>query len=185
MQDSTGTNASNTTSASGKHKVMDQETLDFALRIFQLVRAGDAATLTPLLDRGVPPNLRNEKGDSLLMLACYHGHFDAAKALLEHGADPELHNDQGQTPLAGAAYQGDLRVVQLLLDHGANVEGAAPGGKTALMLAAMFNRTAVLDLLIERGANILARDASGLTALDAARIMGANDTAARLARSMQ
>ncbi len=163
-------------------KVLDQETLEFAQRIFEFVRSGDAARLGPLLDQGLPANLCNQKGDNLLMLASYHGHVDTAKLLLQHGADPEMYNDHGQTPIAGAAYKGDLRMVELLLNHGANVEGAAPGRKTALMLAAMFNRTAIVDLLLARGANIDARDANGLSALDAARIMGAPDTPTQLAR---
>src|SRR4051812_37176798 len=55
--------------------------------MFDFARSGDATTLARLLDLGVPANLRNEKGDTLLMLACYHGHADAARVLLEHGAD--------------------------------------------------------------------------------------------------
>jgi hypothetical protein len=164
------------------NKVPDEETIEYAQKIFHLVRIGDAETLGPLLAKGLPANLCNHKGDSLLMLASYHGHADAARALLEHGADPEMRNDHGQTPIAGAAYKGDLAMVRLLLEHGADVEGAAPDGKTALMLAAMFNRTEVVDLLLAHGANIDARDAGGLTALAAAQAMGAQDTAAQLAR---
>ena len=40
-----------------------------------------------LLASGLPANLRNHKGDTLLMLASYHGHLDAVRVLLEHGAD--------------------------------------------------------------------------------------------------
>ena len=118
----------------------DDETLDFAYEVFQLARKGDATMLSSLLDKGLTPNLRNHKGDSLLMLASYHGHLDAVQVLLEHKADPEIRNDNGQKPIAGAAYKGDLAMVQLLLEHGADVEGTTPGGKTALMMAAMFNR---------------------------------------------
>lgn len=163
---------------------LDEETLAFAQKLFQLARLGDAEILGPLLARGVPANLCNHKGDSLLMLASYHGHLDAAKLLLQHGADPEIRNDMGQTPIAGAAYKGDLGMVQLLLGHGADVEGATPDGKTALMLAAMFNRVEVVDLLLARGADMAARNAAGMSALDAANAMGAADTAAQLGRLM-
>jgi ankyrin repeat protein len=166
-------------------KTMDAETLEFAQRIFQLVRTGDAETLGPLLAQGLPANLCNHKGDSMLMLASYHGHFDAAKLLLEHGGDPEIRNDQGQTPIAGAAFKGDTAMVRLLLDRGADVEGASLDGKTALMLAAMFNRTEIVDLLLSCGANIAARDANGLTALDAAKVMGAQETSAQLEKLRQ
>jgi ankyrin repeat protein len=166
-------------------RTMDRETLEFAQTVLELARSGDAARLGPLLDKGLPANLCNQKGDNLLMLASYHGHIDAARLLLEHGADPEMRNDHGQTPIAGAAYKGDRAMVQLLLDHGAEVEGAAPDGKTALMLAAMFNRTEIVELLLARGADIAAKDAKGMTALDAANAMGAADTSTQLARLSQ
>lgn len=158
----------------------DAETLDFLQSVFELVRAGDADQLGPLLDQGLPANLLNQKGDSLLMLASYHGHLEATRQLLAHGADPELANDQGQTPLVGAAFKGDLKMAELLLDHRADTETAGPGGKTALMMAAMFNRTEMVGWLLSRGANLHARDVGGLSVADAARLMGAQDTAAQL-----
>lgn len=159
---------------------LDDETLAFLQDVFERVRAGDAELLGRLLGKGLPPNLRNHKGDSLLMLASYHGHLDTARVLLEHGADPEIRNDNGQSPIAGAAYKGNLPMVQLLLEHGADVEGAGPDGRTALMLAAMFNRTEIVELLVSRGANIEARDRHGFDAVAAAEKMGAADTPAQL-----
>jgi ankyrin repeat protein len=161
---------------------LDEETIAFAQRIFHYTRAGYAQELAQLLDQGLPANLLNEKGDSLLMLACYHGHSEVAELLLRHGGDPELANDRGQTPLAGGAFKGDAQIVRLLLKHGANVNGSGPDGRTALMVAAMFNRTEIVDLLLVHGADIHARDAQGLTAEAAARMMEAPDTPEQLAR---
>ena len=110
--------------------MLDDQTLQLAREVFQRVRAGDLAALQPLLDRGLPPNLRNEQGDSLLMLAAYHGHAPLVAALLRAGADPSLANDRGQTPMAGAAYKGFLDVVRALLDGGAPVDGHGPDGRT-------------------------------------------------------
>lgn len=139
---------------------LDEDTLAFVRRVFGFARAGEAAKLAILLGQGLPPSLRNERGDTLLMLACYHGHQGAAKVLLEHGA----------------AFKGDLQVAALLLDHGARVDAAGPNGKTALMFAAMFNRTDIVQLLLARGADPFLLDADGNSLLDAARKMGAADT---------
>lgn len=158
--------------------VPDDETLAFFQAIFELVRQGDAAQLGPLLDAGLKANLRNHKGDTLLMLATYHGHLDAARLLLAHGANPDTRNDQGQSPIVGAAFKGNAEMVELLLDSGADIEGAGPAGKSALMMAAMFNRTQIVELLLKRGADLSARDVNGLSVADAARLMGAGDTAA-------
>ena len=171
MQEHTGTST---------RPVMDLETIDFIRGAFALVRAGDAERLASFISKGMPVNFRNEKGDSMIMLASYHGHLDAARVLLDAGADPQVANDQGQTPLAGAAYKGNVPMVELLLAHGAHVEGASPDGKTPVMMAAMFNRSAVVDVLLRHGARLDARDSRGMTPLGLARTMGAADTQAQL-----
>ena len=160
---------------------MDQETYKLVQELFQLVRAGDAARLRNLLGMGLVPNLRDGKGNSLLMLASYNGQHETARALLEHGGDAELENERGQKPLAGAAFKGDVEMARLLLEHGAdaNARGSLDG-KTALMFAAMFDRVEIIELLLERNADLQARDNNGATALDAARVMGALKAVARL-----
>jgi uncharacterized protein len=159
---------------------IDPQVLELARQVFDLARQGDAAMLAAVIEKGVPPNLRNDNGDSLLMLASYHGHVDAVRTLLERGADPDLRNNNGQTPIAGAAFKGFDAVVETLLAHGADVEGASPDGRTALMVAAMFNRTTIMDLLIAHGANRDARDSAGTSAQDAAGRMGAADAQEKL-----
>jgi uncharacterized protein len=162
---------------------LDDATLAFANEVFELARSGDTETLAPLLGKGLPPNLRNHKGDSLLMLASYHGHRELVSVLLEHRADPELRNSSGQTPLAGAAFKGHLPIIELLIAHGADVDGASPDGRTPLMVAAMFNRTDVVDYLIAHGANVDAKDAAGVDAAQAAKRMGAEDTYAQVEKA--
>ncbi|WP_410478973.1 ankyrin repeat domain-containing protein [Pseudomonas sp. zfem002] len=157
-----------------------EEAAAFAAEVFERARQGDAAMLARLLDSGVPANLRNHKGDTLLMLASYHGHLDAARVLLEHGADPAIANDNQQMPLAGAAFKGDLPMVRLLLEGGGDPDASAGDGRTALMMAAMFNRVAIVDYLLEQGADPHRRDVRGADALASAQAMGAADTAARL-----
>ncbi len=85
----------------------DAEVLDILQSAFEAARNGDAEFLKTWLERGLPPNLQNTRGDTLLMLAAYHSHTEAVRTLLDHGADPDILNDQGQTPLMGAAFRGD------------------------------------------------------------------------------
>ncbi|CEI07355.1 putative ankyrin repeat protein PA3287 [Pseudomonas aeruginosa] len=161
---------------------LDMETQEFVHQLFDLARQGNSQRLEQLLQQGLPPNLRNHKGDSLLMLASYHGHADTVRLLLAYKADPDLRNLAGQTPLAGAAFKGDLAMVELLLAGGADVEGASADGKTALMMAAMFNQAEVAASLLAHGARRDAQDAAGLTPLAAARMMNAEATVALLSR---
>jgi ankyrin repeat protein len=154
----------------------DVDLVTLARAAFQHARAGETERMAQLLRAGLPVNLCNERGDSLLMLASYHGNLNITRLLLEQRADPERSNDRGQTPLAGAAFKGDAVVARLLLDFGARVDGKSPEGKTPLMFAAMFDQLDVLKLLLERGADPELRDTRGCTALDYARAMGARST---------
>ena len=159
---------------------LDDETLAFAARVFDMARHGDTLQLQQLLEQGLPANLCNSNGDSLLMLAAYNGQRDTAALILDHGGDPELANQRSQTPLAGVIFKGDLEMVELLLERGADVNGCPPGGRTPLMYAAMFDRTDILQRLLTAGADPLAADAEGNTALKLAMAMGAERAAALL-----
>ncbi|AJF64104.1 MULTISPECIES: ankyrin repeat domain-containing protein [Streptomyces] len=121
----------------------DPEVIELASKVFDLARTGDADALAAYLDAGVPANLTNDKGDTLVMLAAYHGHAAAVTALLERGAEADRANDRGQTPLAGAVFKGEDAVVRALLAAGANPEAGTP---SALDTARMFGKTELLEL---------------------------------------
>lgn len=159
----------------------DDATLRFLQQVFQWVRAGSTDELTPLLAQRLPPNLRNEQGDSLLILAAYHGHGELVRLLLEAGADTEMANDRGQTALCAAAFRGDAGIVRTLVGHGAQIEGP-PGGRSPFMIAAMFDRVEIMQLLRDQGADPWAREDGGLTALEAAQKMGADEAVQWLGR---
>ena len=121
----------------------DPEVLELAQRIFDLARSGDTNTVVAYVDAGVPANLTNDKGDSLIMLASYHGHPDTVRALLDRQADPDKLNDRGQSPIAGAVFKGEDEVVRALLDGGADPEAGQP---SAVETARMFEKHQLLEL---------------------------------------
>jgi hypothetical protein len=53
---------------------LDDKAVEFAHRMFDLARDGSTQELAGYLDSGVPADLTNAKGDTLLILAAYHGH---------------------------------------------------------------------------------------------------------------
>ncbi|MFD3451388.1 ankyrin repeat domain-containing protein [Streptomyces sp. NPDC058691] len=121
----------------------DPEVLQLAAKVFDLAREGGTETLVAYVDAGVPANLTNDRGDTLVMLAAYHGHAATVAALLRHGADPDRPNDRGQTPLAGAVFKGEDEVVRALIDAGAD---PAAGTPSAIDTARMFGKTELLEL---------------------------------------
>jgi ankyrin repeat protein len=114
----------------------DDEVAAFAGRLFDLARTGDAALLAAV-DEGVPAGLANERGDTLLMLAAYHGHAGLVRELAARGADVDPSNDRGQTPLAGAVFKGHDEVVAALLAAGADPDAGTPSARET---ARMFGR---------------------------------------------
>ncbi|MFF2962619.1 ankyrin repeat domain-containing protein [Streptomyces sp. NPDC057963] len=121
----------------------DPEVVELATKVFDLARRGETDTLAAYVDAGVPANLTNDRGDSLLMLAAYHGHAAAVTALVARGADPDRANDRGQTPLAGAVFKGEDAVIAALLAAGAD---PAAGTPSALDTARMFGKVDLLEL---------------------------------------
>jgi ankyrin repeat protein len=122
----------------------DEETLALAHKLFDAAREGNAELLGSYLAAGVPATLTNDAGDTLLMLAAYHGHAGTVRLILQHGGDPNTANDRGQTPLAGAVFKGYPEVVQALVEAGADADAGTPSARAA---AQMFARTDILALL--------------------------------------
>ncbi|MET9735038.1 ankyrin repeat domain-containing protein [Streptomyces sp. NPDC006458] len=121
----------------------DPEVVELATKIFDLARQGRTEALVAYLDAGVPASLTNDRGDSLVMLAAYHGHADAVRELLARGAEADRVNDRGQTPLAGAVFKGEEAVIRTLLESGAD---PAAGTPSAVDTARMFGKTDLLTL---------------------------------------
>jgi uncharacterized protein len=122
---------------------LDDEALAFAHRMFDLARGGDPELLAQV-DAGLPVDLTDAKGNTLLLLAVYYGHVDTSLGLLARGADPERVNDRGQTPLAAAAFRGLADVAEALLAAGADPLGGTP---TALETARFFEQQELAALL--------------------------------------
>ncbi|KAM0752936.1 ankyrin [Meredithblackwellia eburnea MCA 4105] len=102
------------------------EAAAYARQFFDYARRGDLDAFSAPLKAGLPPNLTNEKGDTLLMLAAYSGHAQLVTLLISHGADANRLNDKGQSPLAGAVFKGEDEVVRALLAGGADPLWGAP-----------------------------------------------------------
>lgn len=124
---------------------IDDETLAFAHRVFDLARTGATDDLVWLLDSGLSPNLTNDKGDTLLVLAAYNDHPTTVRLLVEHGADTARVNDRGQTALGAAVFRRSRDSVEALLAHGAD---PALGSPSALEVAAFFDLPEMTALLL-------------------------------------
>jgi uncharacterized protein len=115
----------------------DERLVELAHQMFDLARAGATDRLEAYVEAGVPVDLTDASGNTLLMLAAYHGHPGTVWMLARRGADVNRLNDRGQSPLAGAVFKGEDEVVAALLAAGADPESGTP---TARETAMMFGR---------------------------------------------
>ena len=120
------------------------EIVALATKLFGFARDGETEQLAAYVDAGVDANLSNQSGDSLVMLAAYHGHAATVRALLARGADPDRANDRGQTPLAGAVFKDEPDVIAALIAAGADPDAGHP---SPVATAQMFERPDLLALL--------------------------------------
>ena len=125
---------------------IDPGVIELAGRVFDLARGGHTEELVAYVDAGVPVNLTNDKGDTLLILAAYHGHPEMVAALLERQADHARANDRGQTALAAAVFRQSEGTVRHLLAAGADPDA---GGPSARATAAFFDLPAMTELLAD------------------------------------
>ncbi|MFG2682059.1 ankyrin repeat domain-containing protein [Streptomyces sp. NPDC048392] len=106
-----------------------------------LAREGGTEQLAEFVEHGLPVDVRDPAGNTLLMLAAYHGHADTVRTLVGLGADADLRNDRDQSPIAGALFKGADDVVTVLRDAGADLDAGTPSARAA---ASAFGREHLL-----------------------------------------
>ena len=126
---------------------LTEDELRFLQVTFELAREGATADLVARLDAGVPVDLTNSSGDTLLILAAYHAHAGTVAALLERGADHARVNDKGQTALGAAVFRQAGGIVTALLDAGADPE---LGRQSGVAVAQVFDLPEMAELLRAR-----------------------------------
>ncbi|MCP3765438.1 ankyrin repeat domain-containing protein [Streptomyces sp. MAR25Y5] len=107
-----------------------------------LAREGDTEQVVGFVEHGLPVDVTDAAGNTLLMLAAYHGHAGTVRALIRLGADPDLRNVRDQTPIAGALFKGADEVVGVLREAGADLDSGTP---TARVAATLFGRAHLLE----------------------------------------
>lgn len=109
--------------------------------VMDLARTGRTAELADFLDSGLPLETPDADGNTVLMLAAYHGQQETVSELIGRGADVDALNARGQSPLAGALFKGEDDIVAALVAAGADLDLGTP---TARQTAQMFGRAHLL-----------------------------------------
>jgi len=86
--------------------------------------------------------VQDGEGNTLLMLAAYHGHAETVQGLIDRGADVDLPNNRNQAPIAGAIFKGEDEIVALLRAAGADLDAGTPSARET---AELFGRAELLE----------------------------------------
>ncbi len=149
-----------------------------------------------LIKKGADLEIKDEEGNTPLLLSIYRDRNDIAKLLIEKGVNLEVTNKYGHTPLSvsivsdnydivkllikkGAdinripltmvtfnARFSDNDIVKLLIDNGINIESKNEDGDTALIYSVIYDQIDTVKLLLENGADVYARNNKGETVYD-------------------
>ncbi len=130
--------------------------------IIQAIYKNDIKTVKKILDKGLDPNLRNEKGyeASLMNTACSKNNIKIVKLLLSKGADVNLAGHGNYTPLMWAAESGKTpELVKLLISKGADVKVVGQDGASVLnkaVFGVISDSTSMdtLKFIVDKGVDV-------------------------------
>lgn len=123
---------------------LTDEQVEFLNSLFDLARNGQTDELLALIDQGIPVNLTNSQGDTLLTLATYNGHTELVRGLIQREADVDRLNDRGQSALSCSVFRQNEELTTALLNAGANPH---LGEQNAYAVVTMFGIDSMRTLL--------------------------------------
>ena len=122
--------------------------------IFDSIQSGNIPGVKEFLDAGVPVNLTDEEGWSLLHHAAAYGQVEVIRLLQENGCYIDIVDVNGRTALHYAAANGFVESVRTLIEMGSDVNALDNEHTTPLQWAVMSEQYAVMEALIEHGGSV-------------------------------
>ena len=121
--------------------------------VFDVARKGNLSEIKALFEQDKSiVNAIDEKGSSMLILACYRGNHEVAKFLIENGTDLNYVSVNG-TALMACVFKSEFELVDELLKKNINPDLTDTNGQTALMLAVQFKNFEMVKKLVKVGAS--------------------------------
>ena len=121
--------------------------------------------IQPIIGLGADINIRNDEGETPVMLASMMGHEVILASLLKAGAAINLVDVGGGGCLHMASGSGHIPCIALLLKNGVEVDLSDNTGTTALMMASSGGHKAAVSMLLEAGASLDKQNGQGMCAL--------------------
>lgn len=120
---------------------------------FDVARKGNLSDIKALFekDKSIIDAI-DDKGSSMLILACYRGNDEVVSFLLDNNVDVNFVSKNG-TALMACVVKSEFEFIDKLLLKGAKIDVTDQNGITALMLAVQFNNPEMVKKLLNAKAN--------------------------------
>ena len=127
---------------------------------------GNIDTVKWLIQQGLSPEYKNNKGYNAFLFAAYWGHLSVLKFLKEINVDIKVTGSDGENALHAACIgKGDINTIKLLVEQGFSPEHKANNGHNAFHCAAGKGNLSVLKFFKEINVDIKVTDSKGQNAL--------------------
>jgi len=133
-------NPTNNNNNNNNNNIYDLQEPDYAAlgfieqdieELFSYARHGRCEEIERKLDEGLPVDVRDEYGNTMLITACQNGNKRVAKAVLRRGADINSRNYKGNTPLHYCYHYGYGETLgQYLISKGADSDAKNNFGRS-------------------------------------------------------
>jgi ankyrin repeat protein len=153
------------------------------ITLFEAAAAGKLDIMANLVyEKPMSLNDYAADGFTALGLACYFGHYDAARYLVLKGAEVNRPSSNGfhVYPLHSACAGNYTQTARMLIENGALINVKQQAGATPLHSAAQNGNLELLILLLEHGAEVNTRMEGGKLPADLAMEKGFEEIAAIL-----
>lgn len=133
------------------------------------LKLGQIPEVTQLLDKGVKPIYKNNRGETPLAIAVVRGWASMVIKLVKHGADVHEKGIRGLTFLHIASAHGLTDMAKVLVNNGLSPGIRTDKDWTPLHVAARYGHWELVQYYIDQGVNPNVRNTDGNTALGLAR----------------
>ena len=141
-------------------------------KLFEACKTGSTQEIIDAINSRVDVNVKNEDGNTALILAAYKGNAEVINALIKAGADVNAKNKNNDTALTLAAWKSNAEAVNALVKAGEDINVKNKDSNTALTLAAWEGNAEAINALVKAGADINVKNKYGNTALTLAAYKG-------------
>jgi len=116
-------------------------------------RFGHENVIVNLLNSGADIELKDELGNTALIVAAAENKQSILQLLIARGANVNAQSNSGATALMNASMYGNLEVVNILLQAGSQIDLKRVDGETGLVGAVQYGHFPMVELLLSKGAD--------------------------------